>query len=771
MSNPLVSWLMPVYNCERTLCRALDSMLGQTYYNVEVVVINDGSSDHSPEILEQYAQKDNRIKVYHNEYNMGISQSLNRGLELCNGKYIARMDADDFSYPERIEKQTAFMEDNHEIGILGTSVKRVYEASGLTINEYVPVKSEEIRCWLLFNIQARHPTIMFRTEVVRKLNLKYPSCPAEDYALFASLVSKVKMANLQEALVNYYVGTDMQLTAVFRERIRQDNIAISRATIQKTLGMDISGYPDSFFGARGNDIVPYDIKKFLQKAGEFLNKMVQCNQVKKCFEQDYFEKQLENEWGSMKAMVHMHSFQDFSFQQSSDRSIVDSVYDEACAMEYPSGNVIIYGTGSYAVEHIPILFDEVPYEIIAFCDSNPQKHGKEFLGKKIISPEEIHTLSYDYIFIAAPVYYGDIEEELIRNRNVLPSKIVNFQTIMDIKFFHDRKKWIGEFNHQNSRQKAYLFCAPDYNNLGDHAIAYAEKEFLRRNLNIEIAEIPTRRFRDAVDIARYYIKPDDLLLVTGGGFLGSLWMNTENMTRKVIEMFPDNRIIIMPQTLYWSQEVTFKKEALHTKEIYEKHKNLTLCARDKISMELMKTYYPKNQVMLVPDMALSIDWKGMVKKGVKRDGALLCLKNDKESVLTEKQKEYIWNVCQRFTEKISITSNLHKYAQIELDERKELICQQLQRFSGAMICITDRLHGMIFSAITETPCVVLNNCNHKLKSGYIWVERLPYICFVEDINHIQDAIRSVIETENKKFDSAEFSAYYEGLIELIKDGM
>lgn len=467
-------------------------------------------------------------------------------------------------------------------------------------------------------------------------------------------------------------------------------------------------------------------------------------------------------------MVHMHSFQNFSFQQSLDSSAVDSVYDEACAMEYPSGNVIVYGTGSYAMEHIPILFGKVPYEIIAYCDSDPQKHGKEFLGKKIISPKEIRTLGYDYIFIAAPVYYGDIEEELIKNQNVSPSKIVNFQTVMDIKFFHDREKWIDEYGHQGSGRKAYLFCAPDYNNLGDHAIAYAEKEFLRRNLNLDIAEIPTRRFRDAVDIARCYIKPDDLILITGGGFLGSLWMNTENMTRKVIEMFPDNRIIIMPQTLYWSQEVTFKKEALYTKRIYEKHKNLTLCARDKISMELMKTYYPKNPVMLVPDMVLSIDWKGMIKKGIRREGVLLCLKNDKESALTEKQKEYIRNVCRCFTEKIAITSNLHKFAQIESDERKELIGQQLKRFSGAKVCVTDRLHGMIFSVITETPCVVLNNCNHKLKAGYTWVEKLPYICFVEDINHIQEAIRSVLKTENIKFDSAEFSAYYEDLTGLIK---
>ena len=120
MERPLVSVLMPAYNAGHTIARALDSIINQTYKNLEIVIINDHSNDVTSEILELYMKRDKRIHVYTNQLSSGVAGALNYGLSLCGGKYIARMDADDVSHLNRIEKQVDYMEDNPEVGILGS---------------------------------------------------------------------------------------------------------------------------------------------------------------------------------------------------------------------------------------------------------------------------------------------------------------------------------------------------------------------------------------------------------------------------------------------------------------------------------------------------------------------------------------------------------------------------------------------------------------------------------------------------------------------------
>ena len=138
MDNPLVTILMPVYNAELYLKRAIESILNQTYKNIEFLIINDGSTDNSLAIIKSYSDK--RIVLIENDKNSGLIYSLNIGLKKASGKYIARMDADDISYPTRIQKQCAFMENHNEIGILGTFIQKEnkfknYSNPNLTSNE------------------------------------------------------------------------------------------------------------------------------------------------------------------------------------------------------------------------------------------------------------------------------------------------------------------------------------------------------------------------------------------------------------------------------------------------------------------------------------------------------------------------------------------------------------------------------------------------------------------------------------------------------------
>jgi glycosyltransferase involved in cell wall biosynthesis len=198
MNNVLVSVLMPVYNAERYLEEAIDSILNQTYTNFEFIIINDGSVDRSKEIILSY--NDSRIAYYENERNLKLVESLNRGFLLCRGKYIARMDADDISFPDRIEKQVAFMEAHPEVGLLGTAGHSIGFKGG---DFYYESEDQMIRFKLLHECHLLHPAVMIRTKVIRDHNLRMTILHGEDYDFFIQMAEHSKLANLKEVLLYY----------------------------------------------------------------------------------------------------------------------------------------------------------------------------------------------------------------------------------------------------------------------------------------------------------------------------------------------------------------------------------------------------------------------------------------------------------------------------------------------------------------------------------------------------------------------------------------
>ena len=120
-----VSVIMSVYNEEATIAEAIESIIAQTYTDWELIIINDCSTDGSPEIVRRYAREQNRIRIFENEHRLGLAASLNKGIKAARGKYIARMDGDDFSYRERLEKQVTFMIDNPVVDVLGTGAELI----------------------------------------------------------------------------------------------------------------------------------------------------------------------------------------------------------------------------------------------------------------------------------------------------------------------------------------------------------------------------------------------------------------------------------------------------------------------------------------------------------------------------------------------------------------------------------------------------------------------------------------------------------------------
>ncbi len=308
----------------------------------------------------------------------------------------------------------------------------------------------------------------------------------------------------------------------------------------------------------------------------------------------------------------------------------------------------------------------------------------------------------------------------------------------------------------------FLLMTPEHTNLGDHAIAIAEKQLLDK-MGIPFIEITGDKlfFLKKESILKFINK--QVLFINGGGNLGTLWLNVENLFRHILIHNKNSLIVVLPNTIYYGNSVSDQKELETSKKIYNRHKNLLIYAREKYSYEYMKKIY-KN-VALCPDIVLSL--KKDDNQGP-RNGCLLCLRSDCEKTRTEDQESQLLQQVQSLFGSNYRYTDMYATEPISVDNRADIVDKKLNEFKHAELVITDRLHGMIFCAITGTPCLIINSKSPKVKNSYEWIKYLEYIRFVDDINDIKTVYMSI----PKKiffYDNTPFLHYYDELAETIKN--
>lgn len=202
--SPAISVVMPAYNAQRYLKPAIRSILAQTFTDFEFIIIDDGSVDRTAEIVRSF--RDPRIRLLENGQNRGIVDTLNRGLEAAQGRYIARMDADDKAYPQRFARQFAFMEAHPEVAIAGSCVRKI-DSFGLPFErEELPTDHDGILAALFVGggYVIRHPSFLGRTEVIRAIGgYRKEAEWSEDWDLYVRASKAGQLANIPEVLLDY----------------------------------------------------------------------------------------------------------------------------------------------------------------------------------------------------------------------------------------------------------------------------------------------------------------------------------------------------------------------------------------------------------------------------------------------------------------------------------------------------------------------------------------------------------------------------------------
>lgn len=291
MSNtPKVTVLMPVYNGERHIAAAIDSILHQTFTDLEFLIVDDFSTDGTCQIIERYGAEDQRILLVENRHQKGIVGALNTGLELARGTYIARMDADDISLPERLQRQVDFMESRPDVGVCGAWMSPLRPTRRKNWFPY-PVTHEAIKVHLLFYTAIAHPTVIMRSVLMKKYALRYEEKHkhAEDYSLWVKCADLLTLHNMPEVLLQYRVHD----ASISREKAIEQaalTMEISRSQLKKLnihpTDQEEWTHNQAFFGQKERNL------RYVKDFSRWLTKLIVANHRCKYCQQGVFVREL-----------------------------------------------------------------------------------------------------------------------------------------------------------------------------------------------------------------------------------------------------------------------------------------------------------------------------------------------------------------------------------------------------------------------------------------------------------------------------------------------
>lgn len=261
MNVPAVSVILPAYNCEKFIGKAIQSVLQQTFTDFELIIINDGSTDNTGSVIQTF--DDQRILYLKNPGNQGLISTLNKAITYVKGKYIARMDGDDICLAERLAKQKAFLDENENITVVASTIEFINEQeekTGVWELDRQTITPEQIKKAILKQNCIAHPTVMMRSEIIKQLKYMEYQKNIEDYDLWLRLLNRgYKIAKLDESLLLYRIH-DSSITSVHLKKTNPFFKHLAMKIKFLTRFSHISSFSFAVFGTAIMDLIKGIIK-------------------------------------------------------------------------------------------------------------------------------------------------------------------------------------------------------------------------------------------------------------------------------------------------------------------------------------------------------------------------------------------------------------------------------------------------------------------------------------------------------------------------------
>jgi|GEM_PF-251107 len=797
--KPKISVIIPSYKSNLTLFKeCLDSLIEQKrnswerFSDFEIVIISEPNENIAElkELINSY--NDPRFHVEINEKRIGIAASLNKGIRLSNGHYIARMDDDDLSSKYRLYKQSEYLDKYEEITLCTSD----FEYFGDMNERRISFDGEMAKAWSIFSCPFDHPTVMFRGNFFIKNNLFYDEQRfyVEDWELWLrAFDAGMKVGCIHEVLFyhrwirNMSAGQTDKTFKMMLDLVQKNFKKLDIEILNEDLPL-ISPWN----GKLNNDTERNKVLYYFSKA--LLN-----NRIKKLYDQKSLERAFvlrltEIRTGTLPEIVEKIEintgdkiimnetnfirngikkfFKPFyrPFRNRFENPIISIQQSNQTIENLLSSFLSNQNRALAQIDHILVklnvidsyndIFDEKLNQINQSLISINNKHD--------ILEENIDQVRQDLNSICNK--HDILEENIDQVRQDLNSICNKYDAIgknngqieQGMKLINDKlydlfKNIRYEQNALSCKQfferKIILLGTPEHSNIGDAAITLGEIEFLRKYFSTyRLMELSTYDFNEWYSKLSSIINNNDILFLQGGGNLGNKFINEEIVRRKIISDFPSNKIIILPQTIYFDNTEQNNYELAISEEIYNRHEDLTIFTRGTKSLNFARKHFPNARSFISLDMALmlTIDFK------LPRKGLLLCIRDlEDESAFTNEEYMFIENTIRRIDSNFTKTNNLYKGEadnNIYKEMRKSVVIDELKNFSKHEVVITDRLHGLIFAIITHTPCVVMSSYNYKIEEFCEIVGYSNAIFFIDhNINILEDAIEKAINIKQPTY--------------------
>jgi len=280
--GPIITVAMPCYNSEKYLSKAIESILEQTYCNFELLIIDDSSTDNTMKIVQEYANKDFRINVFNNEFEKGVSGAMNTAIDKARGKYFTRMDSDDISVLDRLEKQYKFLENNDEYGVCSVNISMI-DKFGNVYNENVyPEQTIPSEWTFLWTNPIPNAPCMYRTSIIKENEIIFSNLKtAEDYDFLRKIIDKTKVYMINESLYYYRYNENSIYNSNIKETFK-NSLETSEKFYKKITQGKIPEYYKflTYFYTEDDEPVfveALELYDFLQKTAESFSKFYKWN--------------------------------------------------------------------------------------------------------------------------------------------------------------------------------------------------------------------------------------------------------------------------------------------------------------------------------------------------------------------------------------------------------------------------------------------------------------------------------------------------------------
>ena len=648
-NKELISIIVPVYKVEEYLSRCVDSIRKQTYQNLEIILVDDGSPDNCPHICDTYSKIDKRIKVIH-KANGGLSSARNAGIDIAKGIYIGFVDSDDYI-------ESTMFERLHE-----GAVK--YGCDIAICNHFVE-KGDK----LLMEMPPVDKECVYQPKEAVKLLI-------DDKVIRSYAWDKLYKIELFHG-IRYPNGRNY-------EDIATTYLLFDKAN--KICQVQELGY---YYQIHENSI--------------------SCNNTK--------SKWHKNCRDMVASMYERYLY----FSDKNDRELEELSLGKMIPM---------------MITYIMLSYQQKTYHDI--------EQYKQFLREHMYKIEQNQYISQRDKKITNILTYPHWISSIAVHSSGLKNKSTKFKKgIAKIKRAIKKNRRF-DFSLKPGKQiRVFLFELPCFDNMGDHAIAYAEMKFFEKMCEeipeLQVIEVLGWNTAPAVKQLLKEKRKSDIFICQGGGNMGNLYEFGEQFRRKIMKAFPEHFILVFPQTMHFTKDIQGKRELNLSKKVYNKCKNLTLLARDQISYEKMKKEFQCNVIPMV-DVVTSINGSEYSSKN--REGSILCLRSDVESALKAEDKKNLNSICKKYFSKNIVTDTV-SIIEIKNEDREKVLIAKWRMFGNAEVVVTDRLHGMIFAFITQTPCIVLGNNHHKVKESYKTLSKCNYLYYVDSVDEVESIMMKI----------------------------